>query len=113
MSEKNKGQQEENRETGKAIAPVQAAVQESRVSEKVTGQVLVYVGPSFKGAIRGTVYNNGLPDVLKEVIKEKPVIGELLVPISELPLANRELMDADSARNRIFRIANDYFRKGE
>lgn len=115
MSEKIKGQQEERREAVKAIAPVQVSAQEPQKTEpeKEISRLVVYVGPSLKGAMRGTIYNNGFPDVLKDAIKEKPAIRELLVPISDLPAANKELMNPDSARSRIFGIVDKYFRKGE
>ena len=50
---------------------------------------------------------------LEEIIQKKPPFKELLVSIAELPKANQELLDQDSARNRIYRIAEDYLKKGE
>lgn len=72
----------------------------------------IYIGPSFKGVVSGTVYSNDLAPALNEAIKAVPVIAELVVPVSGLVNANKALASADSALNRFYQIAMDY-RKGE
>ncbi len=96
----------------KKIAPVQPALKVSPQAVK-DPEIVVYVGPTFKGATKGTIYNHGLPPAMEEIIQKKPPFKELLVSIAELPKANQELLDQDSARNRIYRIAEDYLKKGE
>ena len=83
------------------VAPVQSSC-----------RTMVYIGPTFRGATKGTVYNNGAPPALKEAVEKKPVIGQLLVPVTDLPVANRGLTDSGSALSRMYRIAEDYL-KGE
>lgn len=103
MNDKKETLQEKKRDD--KIAPVQKEIPKPGIQ--------VYIGPSFKGAARGTIYNNGPSTALVEAVKRKPVIGELLVPIGRLAAANRELTIPDSALCRIYRIVDDYFRKGE
>lgn len=103
MNDKKETLQEKKRDD--KIAPVQKEIPKPGIQ--------VYIGPSFKGAARGTIYNNGPSTALVEAVKRKSVIGELLVPIEKLAAANRELASSDSALCRIYRSAEDFFRKGE
>ncbi|MDR0924293.1 MAG: hypothetical protein LBN31_08080 [Hungatella sp.] len=72
----------------------------------------IYIGPSFKGVITGTVYGGNLPPALQEALYKVPAIGELVVPLSKLVEKNKELLDKDSALNRFYRLAATYG-KGE
>lgn len=72
----------------------------------------IYIGPSLKGIVHGTVFQSGLSSALEEMIRKMPVVAELVVPVSRLQKANRELADPGSAMSRFFKIAEDY-RKGE
>ncbi|BBF42003.1 hypothetical protein lbkm_0685 [Lachnospiraceae bacterium KM106-2] len=52
----------------------------------------VYVGPTIPGVVtEGTIYNNGIPEVLDAVAKEEPAINSLIVKISYLAKARNEL----------------------
>lgn len=86
----------------KKLAPVQAV-----------GKAVAYIGPTFRGAAKGTVYNNGLPQALKEAIEAKPAISQLLVPVEGLPKANKSLADPDSALSRLYQVAEEHVKKGE
>jgi hypothetical protein len=55
-------------------------------------QKQVYVGPTIAGvAVQYTIYNNGLPTILKAAIAENPAIGSLVVPISKLAEAMKAI----------------------
>ena len=47
----------------KKIAPVQPALKVSPQAVK-DPEIVVYVGPTFKGATKGTIYNHGLPPAM-------------------------------------------------
>ena len=57
---------------------------------QATGPV-VYCGPTIPGvAVQYTTYTNGTPSALAEAIKEKPVLGGLVVPLDQLPEVRRQ-----------------------
>lgn len=66
---------------------------------------MVYVGPDIVGAKQYTVYDNGLPDVLKEKINRHPVFHELIIPVEKLVQVNTELEKEGSAFNILFQKA--------
>lgn len=70
---------------------------------KEGGLKKIYLGPNLKGVLRGTVFLNGLPPALEEAIRKLPVVAELVVPVSNIRQANRELADPDSALSRFYR----------
>lgn len=72
----------------------------------------IYIGPSFRGVLTGTVYKTDLPPALENVIKKTPAISELVVPIEFLTEANRELSKTDSALRRIYQMAEE-IKRGE
>lgn len=72
----------------------------------------VYVGPSFKGVTRGTVFKNGLIPELQNAIANIPAIGELVIPVTDIVKANKELANPESALSRFYESAKSYG-KGE
>ena len=55
-----------------------------------TGPV-VYCGPTIPGVgVQYTTYTNGTPAALAEAVKEKPVLGGLVVPLDQLPEVRRQ-----------------------
>lgn len=64
-----------------------------------TKEAVMYVGPNMTGvAVKGTLYKDGkLPDLLKKKIEGLPVLDSLLVPVSNLTQATRDLQDPKSA----------------
>ena len=63
---------------------------EPKKTAQVTGPA-VYCGPTIPGvAVQYTVYTNGTPTALAEAIKEKPVLGSLVVPLEQLPEVRRQ-----------------------
>lgn len=69
-------------------------------------ETVIYVGPELRGVVkRYTVFNNGLPESLKEYIKDKPVFKALIVPVEKLAQTNAALERDGSALNVIYKKA--------
>lgn len=74
-------------------------------------ETVVYIGPDIPGAKQYTVFNNGLPDALKEKIKRHPVFHSLVIPVEKLPQASVELAKEGSAMNIFYKKAQEANRK--
>ena len=68
--------------------------------------IVVYIGPDIPGAKQYTTYNAGLPDALKEKIKEHPFFNSLVVPVEKLAKASAELAKEGSALSILYRKAS-------
>lgn len=68
-------------------------------------ETVVYIGPDIPGAKQYTTYNAGLPDALKEKIKEHPFFNSLVVPVEKLAKASAELAKEGSALSILYRKA--------
>lgn len=71
-----------------------AKVENTRQMDKGEAKTgtLVYIGPSIpRVALKGNIYNNGLPAKFKEIAKEIPALNELMVPVENLSRARREI----------------------
>lgn len=66
---------------------------------------LIYVGPSFPGAKRFTVYTGGLPEELGEKMRDSPIFKGLVIPVEDLAGANAELRKSGSRLGILFREA--------
>ena len=63
---------------------------DQKKTTQATGPV-VYCGPTIPGvAVQYTTYTNGTPTALAEAIKEKPVLGGMVVPLYPLPEVRRQ-----------------------
>lgn len=72
---------------------------------QATGPV-VYCGPTIPGvAVQYTTYTNGTPTALAEAIKEKPVLGGLVVPLDKLPEVRRQFHDGAGRYYTLYRKA--------
>lgn len=69
-------------------------------------ETVVYIGPDIPGAKQYTTYNAGLPDALKEKIKEHPFFNSLVVPVEKLAKASTELAKEGSALSILYRKAS-------
>ena len=69
-------------------------------------EIVVYIGPDIPGAKQYTTYNAGLPDALKEKIKEHPFFNSLVVPVEKLAKASAELAKEGSALSILYRKAS-------
>lgn len=60
-------------------------------------EIRIYIGPTVPGiVIAGTVFNNGFSEKLKKAMESKKALSMLMVPISELAKARRELKEPGS-----------------
>lgn len=66
---------------------------------------VIYIGPDIPGAKQYTTYNAGLPDALKERIKEHPFFNSLVVPVEKMAQASAELAREGSALSILYRKA--------
>lgn len=69
-----------------------------------------YVGPSFVGANKGSVYKDALPPALSEVIEDNPVLGALVVPVSKLAAVNVALENPGSSLSKVYERAQIYLK---
>lgn len=74
-------------------------------AEPESGTV-IYIGPDIPGAKQYTTYNAGLPDALKEKIKEHPFFKSLVIPVEKLAQASAELAREGSALSILYRKAS-------
>ena len=95
MSERTKKQQEPEVKQQES-----AAGQTTKAAQKKT---VIYIGPSIKNVVStGTLYNNGLPKILKEEMTKQPVIKKLIIPVEELSEAQRKLATPGSALATVY-----------
>lgn len=66
-------------------------------------QQLIYIGPSIAGVVMtGTIFRNGIPKELKEIINQHPNVGYLIVPIEKLPQAIKEIGNQKGAMHILY-----------
>jgi hypothetical protein len=54
---------------------------------------MAYVGPTIVGVAKhGTVFNNGIPKKLQEAVAEKPLLGKLIVKLSDFAEAQKSII---------------------
>ena len=90
------------------VKPEKAAT----IDKQNKSNLRIYVGPSFKGVTKGTVFKNGLIPELQNAIAKMPAIGELVIPVNDIVKANKELANPESALSRFYESAKSYG-KGE
>lgn len=83
---------------------------EESVAAIISESKRIYIGPTFKGVVNGTVFKGDLPPMLKTAIKDLPAIGELVIPLADLIEANKKLSIPESSLNRFFEMAKKYGR---
>lgn len=84
----------------------------SRKKEIKASEPQIYIGPRFDGMVSGTVFKNGRPPVLEAAVQAFPVMAELIVPVSQLVRANKELNKPDSALKRFYQMAETHIHAG-
>lgn len=78
---------------------------DQKKTTQATGPV-VYCGPTIPGvAVQYTTYTNGTPAALAEAVKEKPVLGGLVVPLDKLPEVRRQFHDGAGRYYTLYRKA--------
>lgn len=52
---------------------------------------LMYIGPTIHGVVKnGAVFSGGIPKILERLTEEKPVVKNLIVPLSGIVQAKKE-----------------------
>lgn len=78
-------------------------------NKEVRNETLVYLGPTIVGVVtQNTFFNNGLSDELENVIKEMPVINNLIVPLSKYTKASSEINKNEGAMYEFYKKALQY-----
>lgn len=80
--------------------------QTGKIKAKLDAEIVVYIGPDIPGVKQYTTYNAGLPDALKEKIKEHPFFNSFVVPVEKLARASAELERDGSALSVLYRKAS-------
>ena len=82
-------------------AKVKAAVVEEPTA-------VVYCGPKIPGiAAQYQVFTGGLPEQLNAAIKQKPVLGALIVPLAEMAEARKAINSGTGRLAALFRKAKE------
>lgn len=72
-------------------------------TEKQSNNTLVYIGPTITGVVKeGTAFTSGLPESLKDMMKENPLLNRMVVSVNNLAEAMNEVRDSGSALNAIY-----------
>lgn len=76
----------------------------------------IYIGPSIRGVVKyGTVFSGGLPAKVKKLAEEKPIINNLIIPVSELAdakkLSNEEGSAIAVAYDRVSKMSETEIKK--
>ena len=66
---------------------------------------VVYVGPGLELVPQFSVFRNGIPGHLRAEILAKPILGELLVPVKELPAAQEALRKPGTKQYLLYKEA--------
>lgn len=90
---------------------------QSPVTKKVTAKMapkdpVVYIGPDIPGVKRATTFNNGLPKILEQQVKERPYLSSLIVPCKRLAQASAELGREGSALAILYKRAEKDIKEG-
>lgn len=73
---------------------------------------VIYVGPSLEHIVQeGSVFRNGYPQKLEELMKEYPFLEELLVPVDLLAEAKKAIRSPKSSMRMLYRKAEKIRRK--
>ena len=53
---------------------------------------VMYMGPTIRGVVRnGAVFSGGIPKSLEKMAEKKPIIKNLIVPLSEIVQVKKEV----------------------
>lgn len=71
--------------------------------------IRIYIGPTIMGvAGHNQIFSNGIPDALKEAVRECPPIGKLVVGVDGLSEAMMELQKKDLVLDICYQQAVKY-----
>ncbi len=73
--------------------------------QETISKTLMYLGPNLKGGVllNGSVFRNGIPDFIKKIIEDNPLLEEMFVDVDRVSEFKHALETLGSEENRIFR----------
>lgn len=79
--------------------------------ENTAAKTVAYIGPDIVenkvlAVSHGTVFKNGLPEVLEKKVEEIPAMKSLLVSVSDYATASAAVATPGTALNNIFRTVS-------
>lgn len=78
----------------------------SNLEESDVVSDVVYVGPTIRNTVTtNTVFKSGVPEALKDKIREYPYLKALLVDVSDYALALAEIRNNNSAMATLYKKA--------
>lgn len=73
---------------------VTESVAEVEAEVEAVPETLIYIGPTLPGILsHAMICRNGIPEHLQAVIIKCPAIRALMIPIEDLPHADKEYID--------------------
>jgi len=100
-------------ETAELVSETQETLESQPIIMAEATETVIYIGASFKGVTTGTVLKDGkLIPALENAVKAMPAMRELIVPVSKLVEARKQLQNTDSALSRCYEMTRNYT-KGE
>lgn len=78
----------------------------NKKTKEMSKEAVVYIGPDISGVKQYTTYNAGIPDALKDKIKEHPFFNAFVIPVGKLAWANAEIEKQGSALNILYQKAS-------
>lgn len=77
---------------------------------------VMYIGPTIHGVVKnGAVFSGGIPKTLERLTREKPIMKNLIVPLSGIVQAKKEAATegtvAAIARQRILALSREEISK--
>ncbi len=68
---------------------------------------MAYIGPNIKNIVfKGTVFEGGIPEPLKDKISKIPALKGMLVPVSNLAAAGAEIARQGTTLNNLYQAVN-------
>lgn len=79
-----------------------------------TQPIVMYVGPTIPNIVTcNSIFNNGIPNMLEQMIVKLPVIKALIVPVETLTTIRSEINKKNSATNLCYEKVLNYIKGGE
>ncbi len=68
---------------------------------------VAYIGPDIKNIVfKGTVFEGGIPEALRNKISKIPALKGMLVPVSNLAAAGAEIAKQGTMLNNLYQAVN-------
>lgn len=81
-------------------------MKKEKTNNKATLTAIAYVGPSIKNVVQsGTVFIGGYPPKVEDILKEKPFLVGLFVPVDKLAQSRKALRIPEGELGMLYRRA--------